>query len=304
MKSNLLTLFCVVALFSIASSQQLNPTAHFMYNQLIYNPASAGMHETQLNTSLLTRLQWTAIEGAPVYTSIWGDYRTKKNKMALGVNLTNLVYSGYRNNEANVNYSYHLKTGKRTKLLMGLRAGLSSLRFDPSGLTIWDDGDGTVDASAFRKTMPKLGAGFQFQYLNKFYAGIASPDFFSTNKVEYTGDTAESFLKRKRNYIFMSGASLPLGDLYNLKPNVGVFYHPDNGMTANVNATFEIKDYFWAGLSFSSIRALTIMAGTQISSRIRFGYAFELFAGVSSARLYTHELNLMLTLDNLFRKKK
>jgi type IX secretion system PorP/SprF family membrane protein len=304
MKSKLSIIILWVSGILSVGAQQLTPIAHFMYNQLIYNPASAGMKESQLNTHLVTRLQWVSVEGAPVYNNLWGDCRFNKNKMALGITLGNLLYSGYANNDFNVNYAYILKTSKRTKLHMGLRAGFTTLRFDPNGLIIWDQGDEIVAASGFLKRIPKLGTGFQFQYLNKFYIGISAPDFLSNNKIEFTGDTAETFLKRKRNYIATTGTSFPIGDLYNIKPNIAMFYHPDNGLNISTNATFEIKDYFWAGLTFSTIRTLSIMAGTHISSRIRFGYAFELFTGISRSNLYSHEINLMLTLDNLFRKRK
>ena len=101
----------------------------------------------------------------------------------------------------------------------------------------------------------------------------------------------------------MAGAKLRLGDLYNLRPNIAVFYYPDSKLLTKINATFEIKDYFWAGLTYSTNKFVTINLGTNISSRIRFGYAFETFVGSTGVGLYTHELNLMIKLDNLFRTK-
>ncbi len=294
-------LFVSVSTSTLTVAQQITPLSNFMYNQMVYNPASAGMQEAQFNVSTLARLQWAAIDGAPRTGMLWSDYRFKSNKMAIGVNLGTLTYSGYANTDANLNYAYYINLNKKLKLAMGLRAGFTSLGFSTSKFQIWDDDDQVISASGYNKIIPKIGLGFQLNARNA-YIGISSADLISTNKVDITGDTASSFFKRKRNIVLMGGAKLKLGDLYNLRPNIGVFYHPDSKMLAKLNTTFEIKDYFWAGLTYSTNNYAALNVGTNISSRIRFGYAFETYIG-GKLGLSSHELNLLLTLDNLFRKK-
>ncbi len=302
MKKNLQVFLLLLSVHTtIAVGQQSTPLSNFMYNQLVYNPASAGMQEAQFNVSTLARLQWSTIEGAPKAGLLWSDYRFKSNKMAIGVNLATLSYSGYKNTDVNLNYAYYINLTKRVKLSMGLRAGFTSLGFSTDKFQIWDDDDQVVAASGYNKMIPKVGLGFQLNARNA-YIGIASADLISTTKVDITGDTASSFFKRKRNIVLMGGAKLKLGDLYNLRPNIGVFYHPDSKMLAKINGTFEIKDYFWAGLTYSTNNFAALNLGTNISSRIRFGYALETYIG-GGFGLTSHELNLLLTLDNLFRKK-
>lgn len=286
---------------SILNAQQITPLANFMYNQLVYNPAAAGMQEAQFNVSTLARLQWSSIEGAPKQGMLWSDYRFKSNKMAVGVNVGSLKYSGYTNTDVNVNYAYYVNLNKKLKLSMGLRAGFTSLAFSTSSFNIWDDDDQVIASSGYNKLIPKVGLGFQLSSRNA-YVSIASADLISTNKTYITGDTASSFLKRKRNIVAMAGAKLRLGDLYNLRPNVGFFYYPDSKAMVKLNTTFEIKDYFWAGLGYSTNQFVALNLGTNISSRIRFAYSLETYVG-GRFGLTSHELNLLFTMDNLFRKK-
>jgi len=281
-------------------AQQITPLSNFMYNQMVYNPASAGMHESQFNVSTLARLQWSSIQGSPKSGLLWSDYRFKSNKMAIGLNVGTTSYSGYKNTDVNLNYAYYVKLNKKLKLSMGLRGGFTSLTFNTDNFQIWDSGDQVIDNSGYKKVTPKIGLGFQLNSRNS-YIGIASSDFISANKVDITGDTANSFFKRKRNINLMAGTVLKLGDLYNLRPNIAVFYYQDSKLLTKINATFEIKDYFWAGLTYSTNNFAAINLGTNISSRIRFGYAFETYIGTSGIGLSTHELNLMIKLDNLFR---
>ncbi len=293
----------VILQSAVVHAQQITPLSNFMYNQLVYNPASAGMQDAQFNVSTLARLQWSSIEGAPTLGRFWSDYRFKSNKMALGVNLGTASHSGYKNTDVNLNYAYYLTLTRKLKLSMGLRAGLTSLSFGTSGFEIWDNDDDVIAKSLYNRIVPKIGFGFQLNAKNA-YIGLASADLISPNKVDITGDTASSFMKRKRNIVLMGGAVIKLGDLYNLRPNIGVFYYPDTKLHTRINATFEIKDYFSAGLTYSTNNFAALNLGTNISSRIRFGYAFETYIGGTGFGLSSHEMNVLFTLDNLFRKKK
>lgn len=281
-------------------AQQLTPISNFMFNQQVYNPAAFGSNTSKINFSTFTRLQWSSIEGAPIQANFWGDYKLRN--MAAGINLSTLTYSGYSSNDINLNYAYTINLTRKINLAAGIRAGITSNSFNTDKFTIWDQNDQTIANSQFQKTSPKLGAGFHLSG-RKFYLGIASPDFFSNNKVSIEGDTAESFFKQNRNIALFSGYRIRLSDEYNLRPHVAIFYYRSYGMIAKLNTTFEIKDYFWAGLTYSTYGSASLLLGTHISSRIRFGYAFETQA-LFGARLNSHELNVLLTLDNLFRKKK
>jgi hypothetical protein len=68
MKKYLLPIF----LFSTQLvAQQLPQLSNFMQNQIVLNPAATGMNESELNASILSRLQWSGIKGAPTSNMFW-----------------------------------------------------------------------------------------------------------------------------------------------------------------------------------------------------------------------------------------
>ncbi len=295
-------LLTVLLLANAMQAQQINQISNFMYNQLYFNPASAGMHETQLNVNVLGRIQWASIEGAPKLGHVWADYRFQKQNMALGVNLGTFSYSKYSFTEANANYAFFVHLNKKVKLAMGLRAGITSIRSSTSSSTIWNEADPLIAQNNYSGSIPKIGLGFQLNAPN-YFIGLSAPDLYMADTKHLLGDSA-SFFKQKRNFVLMGGTKIRLNDLYTLRPAVAAFYHPSTGAFAVANATFEIRDYFWLGASYSTYKAVALTAGAHLSTRIRFGYAYEFLSGLSrTASVGSHEICLMIKLDNLARTK-
>ncbi len=298
------SLLLTVFLFSgiVLKAQQINQISNFMYNQLYFNPASAGMHETQVNVNVIGRIQWASIEGAPKLGHLWADYRFPKQNMALGINLGTFSYSKYSITDVNANYAYFVHLNKKVKLAMGLRAGITSIRANTSNSNIWDEADPLLAQNNYSGTLPKIGVGFQLNAPN-YYVGISAPDLYIADTKHLLGDSS-SFFKQQRNFVLMGGGKIRINDLYNLRPGVAAFYHPLTGAFATANATFEIRDYFWVGASYATYKAVSLTAGAHLSTRIRFAYAYEFLSGLSkAANVGSHEICLMIKLDNLARTK-
>ena len=303
MKKSKLIVLAVLVSCTFAKAQQINQISNFMYNQLYFNPASAGMHETQVNVNVIGRIQWASIDGAPKFGHIWADYRTPKQNMALGANVGTFSFSKYSFTDANANYAYFVQLNKKVKLAMGLRAGFSSITSSTFNSKIWDDSDYLIGSNNYTGILPKIGLGFQLN-APKYYIGISAPDLYIGNAKNLPNVDTTSFFKQPRNFVLMGGAKLRLNDLYNLRPGIAAFYHPNTGAIVTANTTFEIRDYFWIGASYSTYKAVTITAGAHLSTRIRFGYAYEYLSGLSkTSNLGSHEICLMIKLDNLARTK-
>jgi type IX secretion system PorP/SprF family membrane protein len=274
-----------------------------MYNQLIYNPAAAGMHETQFNVNLVDRFQYGGkANGGPFTNLFWTDYRFAGNKTAVGLNFNYDKFGATSALDFLANYAYYVPLSNKVKLSMGLRAGMTSAKLNASDLTAWDANDPVVASSNYKSVTPKVGAGFQLNSKN-FYAGISIPDLIMSDKFNMYGNKDRSFMQKRRNFIGLAGYRWKLNDTYDVCPNIRVFYYPGGKVRADINGIFEITDYFWAGLTYSTSNNHALMVGTHISSRIRFSYAYEFNTKAgTSIPLSTHELNLMLNLDDLFKK--
>lgn len=300
------TILLLIAASTLSRGQETVQLANYMNNQLVYNPAAAGMHETQFNANVLMRLQWTSFEGAPVNHMFWTDYRFPKNKMAVGLNVNHSSYGAYKNTEFLANYAYMLDISRKTKLSMGLRGGMAMFRYDASALkNVWDDNDLLFpDGSDFNAILPKVGFGLQLNS-EKYYAGISSPDLLVLDNDDVLGNKDRSFLEKRRNYVMAAGYKWKLSNSYGLFPNVMVAYYTFSGWRADITMIGEITDYFWAGVTYSTSNNHALMAGTHISSRIRFSYAYQFRTGSgTSVLLSSHELNLLINLHGIVKKKK
>lgn len=301
-KTVLLSLICIGSL----NAQQMPPTANFMFNQLVYNPAAAGMHETEFNANLVSRFQWGGkTGGGPMTNLFWTDYRFSGNRMAVGLNLNYDKFGATSNFDIAGNYAYYVPVSNKFKLSMGLRFGMGSSRLNASNLLAWDSDDPIIESASAQSVSPKAGTGLQLQSKN-FYAGISAPDLIAADKYNFYGNKDRSFFQKKRNYVFLSGYKWKINDTYDLNPNVRIIYYSGVAVRADFNVILGITDYFWAGLTYSTSNNHAVMVGTHISSRIRFAYAYEFNVKSKSnvgIALSTHEVNLMINLDDLFTRK-
>ena len=282
------------------NAQQLPQVSNFSNNQLIFNPAAAGMYETDFNVNLLSRLQWSGIQGAPTYNMFWTDYRFGGNKSAIGLNVNVNSFGVTRMTEVLGNYSYSFHLSQRFKMSMGLRVGTNMIRYNnlPSD-KIWDADDPLEQNPVNNTSLPMAGGGFRLSD-KKFYVGISAPDLISRDKYNIYGNNGKSFFVKKRNYVLMSGYKLKLSDAYTLSPNLIMLYFPTAPVRADMNVNFEIRDYFWAGATYSTSHFHSLMVGTHISSILRASYAFQFGVGHNiPSKFFTHEISLMLNLDVL-----
>jgi len=277
-------------------AQNLSQLSNFYYHQSTFNPAAAGMYKTEVNFGAITSLQWTGIEGAPVYNTLWGDYKLKNQKSVIGFNINRNTYGVTTTTDYALNYSHIIRLTNRYNLSMGVRAGASSTRYGQLNQDkIWDENDAFEVNPTMNKTNPMVGAGLRF-YDEKLYIGFSSPDLIAKNKNSVYNKEGQS----NRILILHGGYRFRLSEAYNLRANMLVKTQPNTDLRADINAVFEIRDYFWAGATYSTSKFHSILVGTNISSTLRASYAFQFaLSGDVPKSFYSHEIGLILNLDIL-----
>lgn len=203
-----------------------------------------------------------------------------------------------------INYTYIVRLSNTWKFSVGLRAGVASSRFNGTAIdNVRDLND--PNAVTVIITYPKFGTGFQF-YNRRFYGGVGIPDLAAINNNPNSVDHDKNFFQKNRNYTLMAGYKFKITDGFSVYPNGKVYYFPTKPLRADASLIGEVTDYFWAGASYSTFGLASVMVGTYLSSSIRFMYAYEFNMRsdlASTNTLTTHEVNLMIQLDNLFSKK-
>jgi type IX secretion system PorP/SprF family membrane protein len=294
--------FLLVLLTVTAHSQIINRSAQYMNNRQLYNPAAFGTDEATFNTAILYKTQWTQFEGAPRNISLWADQRFTAKRMAVGINFNRYSQAISRYTDFALNYAYLLPLTRKVKLSMGLRAGLSSKKVNPDQLTrVWQEGDPYITGMSESFLTPEIGAGLQV-ITTKFYAGLAAPDFFTAKSGFAANDENKGFLGRTRNYVAYAGGKIDLSDSYRLLPSAIFYSNPVFKKRADGSLLFEVKDYFWAGVTVSSQKIYAFNAGTYLSSRIRFAYSYEFTNPGSAGVLSSHELSLRFVMDKFLTK--
>ena len=117
MKKILNILFVCIA--SVASAQQRPIQSLYMFDNLLINPAYAG-NQVQLSATAIYRNQWVNLEGAPSTATATVHSGFLRDKMGLGVIISNDQIGIHNDFSFFGVYSYKVKLSRDVQLSMGL----------------------------------------------------------------------------------------------------------------------------------------------------------------------------------------
>lgn len=258
-----------------AHGQQDPMLTQYMFNGLMLNPAYSGSHKYWSST-LTYRNQWTGADfkGAPQTAVAAVDGPIPGYNMGLGVVLMHDQLGVSQQNMALLNYSYHIRTGEKTKLSLGLSAGVSQFGARLTDVKIWDEDD-VVYSENTSKWLPKFGFGAYF-YADNFYVGASIPTLLSyENGKDFHMDLSKaSFLRR--HYLLTGGVVIPAGQQVKFKPSVLLKFIPTAPLEADINLSAVFRDQFWFGVSYRTLDAVAIILEYQTKSFFRIGYSYDI----------------------------
>ena len=265
-------------LYSTPSTAQQDPQyTQYMYNTQVVNPAYAGSREV-LSFGILGRTQWVDFEGSPqtgtfTVNSPIGLYRN----MGLGLSIVYDKIGPAVESNVVVDYSYSVDLGLKTKLSMGLKAGLDMLNVDYSVLNIYYPNDLFFQNDIDNKLQPQVGAGI---YLNtdKFYAGFSVPNFLNTKHFDESSlnnQNTESIAIERLHYFYIMGYVFDLNENLKFKPATLVKYVSGAPLQWDLSANFLINQKFTLGASYRWSASISVLAGFQISKNFFAGLAYD-----------------------------
>ena len=283
----LAALLCAAA----ANAQQEVMVSQYMFNGLFLNLAYAGSHG-YASSSLLHRSQWMQVEGAPRTSLLAIDGPVMNNKMGLGFSLVHDQIGISRDLDMSGHYAYHLRVGKRSKLALGLRAGLSIYSARVSELRHWDAADPLYQQDIVNAPLGKFGFGLYWHSASG-YLGISVPAIYAADG-RITLDAPQAFKHYYTQHYYVHGGKvIHAGESFDVKPSALVKYTPGAPIEADINCNALYRERIWLGLGYRTGDALVAMAEYQISPQLRIGYAYDMTT--SKLRTYTngsHEVML------------
>jgi type IX secretion system PorP/SprF family membrane protein len=285
------------ALFTIgilsASKLFAQQDAHFtqyMFNQLYFNPAAAGM-EQGFRGGLLFRDQWSGYKGitgsgAPRNILFTGSLPILTANTGVGLIIHNDQIGPLNDIQVSVNGAYQFKLGTG-KLAAGLRIGLHNRSINSGDLRVNDTEDNVYKNLLGNpgQMVPDFGFGLHYSS-DKFFAGISSTHL-AEPKFDFTG--AKSTLNR--HYYVMGGYNFDLSPNIVLTPSVNLKYD-SKVFQWEASALARINNQFLAGLAYREQDAVSLLLGvTMLENKLRLTYSLDYTVPATEAKRPTsHEI--------------
>jgi type IX secretion system PorP/SprF family membrane protein len=290
-RSFLIILVLGVGLLPVISNAQQNLVySQYLFNGLLINPAYAGSH-VQLSSALNYRKQWVNFDGAPS-TATFGIHSSfKKEKVGLGLLLTNDRIGSYKNTGVFGSYAYIIKMPFGRRLSFGLQGGFNNFNANYSELNL---NKGTPDdkfAGTFNELKLNFGGGV-FYYGKKIFAGFSVPTMFKHN-IFYKKSFTQMVLPRV--YYLHAGAMLPLNRMETVKFNPSFLLRVQDGtpLSADFNINFVFYDLISIGNSYRTGDALVTFMSFKLSEKFHFIYSYDwTLSDIGSYSKGTHEFTI------------
>jgi len=269
-KITALLAFCLSVL--VLNAQDDPHYTHYMFNQLVINPAYAGSKDA-LHLMALYRNQWQGIDGAPKTINIHAHRPFFNGKAGIGLSLVSDQIGLANTTFFDGSYAYRFRVSDKGKLAFGIRGRLEYTRID------WTQGDplvaidSKIPGTSVTKLSPNFGAGLYYSD-EKFYLGFSAPVLLKTTV--YTDDPlANTSIRSLRSYYLIGGLLMQLNKNVKFRPSLMFTYNPTAPLDMNINASFIFLDALWLGAGYRLGDAIDAMIGYQFSPQWRAHFSVD-----------------------------
>lgn len=265
-------LFLIAIPFKILAQEEFQ-FAHFMRNKLFFNPAYAGSTRF-MEINLLHRTQWQGVDGAPQHSLVSLQTPLNYSRVGLGLTVSNNKYGLENDNAIFLSYAFHLDIGDRSKLSMGLQAGITNKQVRWSEKIIHDANDPVFPDTDISALAPNFGLGFYY-YSPVFYLGFSAP-YLLTNSQPTSESFAENFNFDGKNIIFYlnSGFNLPISSQIDMEPSVLLKSSASSTAQLSAHVNFAHENGLTFGAGFHSESEWAVLLGYQITPKLGFSYGY------------------------------
>tara|TARA_B110001454_G_scaffold104677_1_gene98540 strand:- start:101 stop:1024 length:924 start_codon:yes stop_codon:yes gene_type:complete len=285
---------------SVFIAQQIPVYSQFFMNKYTQNPAFAGMDHLYSVTSN-HRYQWVGLQDYPRTYTLSVNGPTKDLKNGMGAFLYTDNVGPTRRTGFQASYAYHTKINEQINVSLSLSAGLIEWKIDGLQLTFTEPNDPATTGAVMRSIMPDAKFGFLF-YSDKWHAGGAAPNLLQ-NKIKFNdvSNPDPSNNKLEDHYFIHGGYDFILPYDLVADPYLLLRYVSNVPMQLEFGSKVTWKESAWAGFSYRSGDAFSMLLGYTYKNYISFGYSYDFTT--SNLRTYSggsHELLFRI----LFQKQK
>ena len=293
-----IVLSCAVIFTTAQAFAQQTPLyTMYMWNQLVINPAYAGSREA-LTASAVWREQWVGLEGAPSTQVLSVHSPLPNDNIGLGFTVQNDNVGPTNTTGLWGDFAYRMKTTKKAKLALALRAGFGIHQADIRSLDVGGgENDPAFNQNVDNSFLPNFGFG-AYYYSDRGYVGVSSPSILE-NELNNGNNLGDAEDLQNRHYYLLAGY------VFNISADSGsVMFRPSTIIRAvsgapvsfDLSANFLIKQKLWLGAAYRYQDSFAAMVAFNFTPHLQAGYSYDF--GTSDLNNYnngSHEL--MLTYD-------
>jgi len=254
-------------------AQQYPIYSQYIFNGLVLNPAYAGSH-VQVSATAMYRNQWVNFDGAPKTLTFSMHSSMFKEKVGLGLLITDDQIGSYSNKNIYGSYAFIIKT-PAGKLAMGLQAGMNIVSADFSNLNL-DNTNDISFANINNKVKPNFGAGVYF-HNDVFFAGFSVPFLLNSGFNDKSIENAINEIRSARYYYLHGGVTIPLNRMKTVQfvPSALIRAQEGSPLSIDVNAGVIFYELLSLGASYRNIDALITYIDLKLSEQFHFGYSYD-----------------------------
>ncbi|WP_396211813.1 type IX secretion system membrane protein PorP/SprF [Flavobacterium sp.] len=287
----------IMFLSLVVSAQQEPQYTQYMYNPSQINPAYSGSMG-YASVFGLYRTQWVGLDGAPKTANLGFHKPIENSKLGYGINILNDRIGPSELTYMNVDISYTLLFGEKSRLAFGLKVGGELINIDYSKLSQYNPGDALFQNNLNRFS-PNIGAGIYY-YTDNTYVGFSVPMLLNT---AFYDEVAVSTADRRQNFYLIAGKVYDLNYYIKFKPALVTKIVSGAPLQLDLTANFLINEKFTAGIAYRMSAALSGLVGFQVTDQLFIGYGYDReTTRLSNFNSGSHELFLKFDLFNSHQK--
>lgn len=276
--------------FSSLHSQEDPLYSQYQFNQLMINPAYAGIYN-QVSGGLISRFQWAGIDGGPRTNTATIQAALKSGSIGLGAVILNDRFGVSNNYEIQVAASYNINL-ETSRFAMGLQGGMIQYGYDFSNVEFdfLDDPEIMSGHDTFYK--PNFGVGFMYMS-QTFFVGASIPRILNVSITD--GSTTSE--RYKKHYYLTAGYVTEI-DRIPVKAMSMMRYKQDGNLSTDLSLSIYLDMAVWAGVTIRDLKHFGVLSIFEVGDKMKIGYSFEI---PSNSLVYgnfgTHEVSLLFNFN-------
>ena len=286
MKSHLALTSLILGIVSSSFGQVETMYSLYRFNPQVISPAYAGSTENS-EVTVMNRQQWIGLEGAPKTIGMtmnlkWGE------KKGLGLNVISDQFGPVSTTAVSGDFAYHTDLNTQWRMSGGIRAGISNMSINYSGIRIVTPTDVVFAGDRSTGFQPNLGWGLRFDRGEKFFVSVSQPRI-----LRYDFGSQNTAYKDVPYYYSMLGTRFKFSDQIIFYPSLMFRMAKDVPLSWDMNLTARLISKLDVGISYRNQDSYGFRLGIQATKKIYIGYVYEMpISQISKVSNQTHELAL------------